>query len=128
MMLATTGPQSSDLCTDQQSVLPLALNRPYQPHAVCHLAGPAFAPVAAAAPILGGGPFAAARAADPFFSFSGRGGAGGQMTPVAQQQQQGVALDVSAAGGALPPPAARVRQCLRWRGHIVLHQEPLLTV
>ena len=59
-------------------------------------------------PILGGGgPFAAARAADPFFSFSGRGGAGGQMTPVAQQ---GVALDFAADSGALPPPpAARVR-------------------
>jgi len=78
-----------------------------------------FAPVAAAVPILGGGPFAAARAADPFFSFSGRGGAGGQMTPVAQQQQQqqqqGVALDVSSNSGALPPPAARVRSCLRCR-------------
>ena len=81
--------------------------------APCHAAGPVFAPVAAAAPVLGGGPFAAARAADPFFSFSGRGGSGGQMTPAAQQQ--GVKLDVAADSGALPAPAAKVRSRLQKR-------------
>ena len=113
---AVTGLQPLlDACKAVMPARPSGTGR-FTPSARCLAAGPVFAPVAAAAPILGGGPFAAARAADPFFSFSGRGGSRGQMTPVAQQQQQqeqGVRLDVSADSGALPPPAARVRRWLQ---------------
>ena len=72
-------------------------------------AGPVFAPAAAMAPIMGGGPFAAARAADPLFSFSGRGGSGGPMTPASPH---GLTLDVSGSGA--PPPMTKV-PCLPFR-------------